>query len=379
MHRLTVFLCIFPYLFLYKYLRSKKKCDTILCRQISYEVFHMEEKENVTATEQETNHLPPKITKETLASHKNVKHQQTTLWIKAILYTMLSALLVAVPAYALIAPNDFTIGGVSGIAILLNVASNGKIPQSYVLFGLNLPLVVTSFFIVKKRFAILSALNITMQSIWLLIIEQLFKGHIEITFPGGEASKIFAAIAAGICIGVAIGLAFKVGGSTGGADIIAVMIQKKIAATSIAWMMFIINCIIIGASVLVFRQYDENGNLVLGATLLPIALSAFESYLESKTNESLTNGFQSAIEFRIITDKPDEMAHALMKELSRGVTSLPATGMYTKETHSMLVCVVSRRQVATLQRGMKTVDPDSFAVMSKVSQVLGLGFYTSEL
>ena len=108
-------------------------------------------------------------------------------------------------------------------------------------------------------------------------------------------------------------------------------------------------------------------------------LSAFESYIESKTNESLTNGFQSAREFRIITDKPDEMAQALMRELSRGVTAVPATGMYTKLTHTMLICVVNRRQVATLRRIMKKVDPDSFAVMSNVSQVLGLGFYTEEL
>ena len=119
------------------------------------------------------------------------------------------------------------------------------------------------------------------------------------------------------------------------------------------------------------------GNLTL--TLLPIMMSAFESYIESRTNESVTNGFQSAREFRIITDKPDEMAKALMKELSRGVTAIPATGMYTKITHTMLLCVVNRRQVVTLKRIMKQVDPDSFAVMSNVSQVLGLGFYIDEI
>ena len=73
------------------------------------------------------------------------------------------------------------------------------------------------------------------------------------------------------------------------------------------------------------------------------------------------------------------MANALMRSLSRGVTAIPATGMYTKITHSMLVCVVSKRQVVTLRRIMKAVDPDSFAVMSAVSQVLGLGFYVNEL
>ena len=188
----------------------------------------------------------------------------------------------------------------------------------------------------------------------------------------GNGEKIFAAIAAGLCIGFAIALAFKSGGSTGGADILAVIIQKKFAATSIAWMLFIINCTVISASIFVFKADT------LALRLLPIMMAAFESYIESKTNEAVTNGFHSAREFRIITEKPEEMAAVLMHELSRGVTAIPATGMYTKTTKTMLLCVVSRRQVVALRRIMKTVDPDSFAVMSNVSQVLGLGFFPTD-
>lgn len=336
-------------------------------------------KENHTEEELAPVVLPPKITKENINPYAGSTKAKVFVWVRAILYTIVSSLLVAFTAYALITPNNFTIGGISGIAILVSVATNGTVPQSLTLFLLNLPLLIVAFFFVKKRFAILSSMNIGLQTLWLFLIEQLFP-NFEITFPGGEAAKIFAALAAGICIGTAVALAFKVGGSTGGVDILAVMIQKKIAAGSIAWMIFIINCVIIGSSIFVFlKPYDENGVLQYGAMLLPIMMSAFESYIESRTNEAITNGFQSAIEFRIITDKPEEMSAVLMKELSRGVTAIPATGMYTKITHTMLVCVINRRQVGTLRRVMKSVDPDSFAVMSKVSQVLGLGFYSEEL
>ena len=247
-------------------------------------------------------------------------------------------------------------------------------PQSIGVLALNLPLIVLAVFFVKKKFAILSTANILLQSLWLFILENLLP-NLKIQFTGGESEKIFAALAAGVCIGAAIALAFKVGGSTGGTDILAVLIQKKITATSISSMIFMINCVIIGASLFVFYDSEK----MLAYNLLPIMLATFESYIESKTNESVTYGFQSAIEFRIITDKPEEMSNILMRELSRGVTSLPATGMYTNETHSMLLCVVSRRQAATVRRIMKTVDPDSFAVMSNVSQVLGLGFYREEV
>ncbi|MBQ7948702.1 MAG: YitT family protein [Clostridia bacterium] len=332
----------------------------------------MEEKEIVApeigAVEES---LPPKITKADLDAVKTTKKGKMTFWIRAVVYTLISSLLIAFAAHSLITPNNFTIGGVSGIAILVNVASKGKIPQSLVLFSINLPLVILAFFFVKKRFAVLSAMNIGLQSLWLLLLEQLLDDFKVEFGTGGE--KIFAAIGAGLCIGTAIALAFKVGGSTGGADIVAVIIQRKVGANSIAWMLFGINVTVISASIFVFKGDT------LAVTLLPIMMSAFEAYIESKTNESVTNGFQSAREFRIITDKPDEMAKALMKELSRGVTAIPATGMYTRITHTMLLCVVNRRQVVTLKRIMKQVDPDSFAVMSNVSQVLGLGFYIDEI
>ena len=326
--------------------------------------------ENNTPSEQQFT-LPPKITKENINSVDFTPKGKAMIWVRSIILTVLSSFLIAFAAYSLIEPNDFTICGASGIAILVNVATNGKVPQWIILLSINLPLVVLAFIFVKRRFAILSAINIGLQTTWLLVFEEVFHDSVWIEFAG-NGEKIFAAIAAGLCIGFAIALAFKSGGSTGGADILAVIIQKKFAATSIAWMLFIINCVVISASIFVF---DAD---TLALRLLPIMMSAFESYIESKTNEAVTNGFHSAREFRIITEKPEEMAAVLMHELSRGVTAIPATGMYTKMTKTMLLCVVSRRQVVALRRIMKTVDPDSFAVMSNVSQVLGLGFFPTD-
>ncbi len=319
--------------------------------------------------------LPKKITKEDFKKEALSRRGKVLYWTRVTLFLLLSSFLVSFAAYSLIMPNEFTVGGVSGIAILLDVAF--QVPQYIVVFSINLPLVAFAFFFVKKKFAVLSATHILLQTLWLALIELLFP-EFQIAFgEGGE--KIFGAIAGGLCIGVAVALAFKIGGSTGGADIIAVLIQRKFNAGSIARVIFMINCIIIGSSVFVFYELNPDGSIAYGATLLPIMMSVFESYIESRANESITNGFHSAIEFRIITDKPEEMSLALMKELNRGVTAMPATGMYTKETHTMLLCVVGRRQVSTLRRIVKQIDPDSFAITSNVSQIIGLGFHANEV
>ncbi len=303
----------------------------------------------------------------------SLQNSKTIYWIKTAFFLLVSSFLISFASYSLISANNFTIGGASGVAILVNKASQGIIPQSAVFICINAPLTIISFFFVKRKFACLTAAHILLQTLWLSVIESAFP-NFQVVFEA-PAEKIFAALTAGVCIGTAVALAFKIGGSTGGADIVAVIIQKKFSANSIATVIFAINAVIISSSLFVF--YDAT--LMIAYNLLPVILSIFESYIEARTQDSITNGFHSAIEFRIITDKPKEMAEALMRELSRGVTSLPATGMYTGAEHSMLLCVIARRQVNALRRVMKSVDPTSFAVMSSVSQVVGQGFYSPEI
>ncbi len=310
--------------------------------------------------------LPPKKTKESFLPTGSPKEK---VWyaVKTLLLLSFSSFLVALSSYCLIAPNNFAVGGITGVAIILEKATNGKIPQSVSIFSINFPLLFISFFVVKRKFALLSLANVTLQSVFLSLMENL--GMPRLIFE----EKIFAALAGGIGIGTAIALAFKIGGSTGGMDVIAVIVQKKFPAPSIAWMLFILNCIVIASSFFVYRVPGDATQ-----SILPLIMAACEQYVESKANDTITNGFHSAIEFRIITDKPEKMALEIISRLGRGVTSVPATGMYTHETHSMLICVIHRRQINTFRKLLKEVDPDSFAVMSGVSQVLGLGFFSGE-
>ncbi|MBQ4052755.1 MAG: YitT family protein, partial [Clostridia bacterium] len=293
----------------------------------------MQEELQNSSIEPKKQALPKKITREDLQAKDNSKRGKVTYVVKTVLFLLISSFLISFAAYSLISPNNFTIGGASGIAILVN-AKIKAIPQSVILFSINLPLIVCSFFFVKKKFALLSASNIALQTIWLIILENVSFSPQFVFNDGGE--KIFAAIAGGLCIGTATALALKIGGSTGGADIVAVMIQRKVSASSIARVILAINSVIILSSLLVF--FDAKKSPAYNA--LPIMMSIFEVYVESNINESITGGFHSAIEFRIITRKPEEISFALMHELSRGVTSIPATGMYTKEEYSMLLCVV---------------------------------------
>ena len=78
--------------------------------------------------------LPPKITKQDLQNVATTKKGKILYILKLVIYTLISSLLVAVSAFSLITPNNFTIGGAAGLAIIINVATDGKIPQSIASF-----------------------------------------------------------------------------------------------------------------------------------------------------------------------------------------------------------------------------------------------------
>ena len=51
-----------------------------------------------------------------------------------------------------------------------------------------------------------------------------------------------------------------------------------------------------------------------------------------------------------------------------------ATGGYTGEDKSVLICVCSRLDAARLKRRIKELDPDAFIIVTSSSEILGRGF-----
>ena len=296
------------------------------------------------------------------------KRYKTFEWLHSSLLILASSILIALSVHCLINPNGFTIGGIAGLSVTVSYITNGAIKPSLIVFCLNVPMLVVSYFFVKRKFAILSIANSLLQSFWLAIFEV---SKIPVVEFHDSGLRIFAAVATGVCLGAAVAFALKAGGSTGGLDVLAVMIQKKTSLSSITQVIAILSSSVIVLDFFVRLDVAQD----LSISLLPILLSLVEVYFERKTNDSITNGYRSAIEFRVITDKPEEIANALMTELSRGVTAIPAKGMFMKEEHTLLFCVVSRNQINAFKRIIKRIDPQSFAVLSNVSQVVGLGFY----
>lgn len=76
----------------------------------------------------------------------------------------------------------------------------------------------------------------------------------------------------------------------------------------------------------------------------------------------------------IVSDLPEQISERLLHEMSRGVTSLAAVGMYTNQPHSVLLCALTVTEVPQLKALVYEVDPTAFVVVSPAHEVLGGGF-----
>lgn len=258
--------------------------------------------------------------------------------------------LIAIALNKFIIPNKITLGGVSGIATVLEFTLTIK--PSYVILIVNLPLIAAAWFILGKRFVRKTLFGVLALSLFL-----------EITRLEAVTSDLFlASVAGGVIMGAGTGLVILKGSSTGGTEILVRIINHYRSDFSVGRLMLIIDSVIVLGSWIVFKDI----NLIIYAV---IAL-----FVSTNVIDKALAGVDYAKGIYIITTKPKEISRKVMQSLNRGVTGININGMYTGKSTLMLLCVIRNNQISKLKNIVKAEDENAFVIITDVREVLGLGF-----
>lgn len=277
---------------------------------------------------------------------------------------LIGAFLLALAMYMFMLPSKFIPGGVSGLTIIIQTLTD--FPASYTMLIFNAPLVVLAFIFLHKDFAIKTTLGICMTSAFLSLFRAVNM------FEYFNANEIWlSALAGGVLGGIGIGMMVKGGGCSGGTEIISLLVQKKYLATS---MSFIVLCINIFIVLLGSVLYMTVGGMDVTTGITTIICSIIQVFLGAKCIEYVLNGLKSAVKFEIITDKGDEIKQQIQTRMHRGVTILSCEGGYTGDKRDMLICVVTRTEINTFKRILKSVDKNAFVYAINTREVIGKGF-----
>lgn len=274
---------------------------------------------------------------------------------KDYLNITIGLLIYAIGLIGFIKPVGVVTGGLTGISLLIEYGTNGKIPLQYTYFIINVIFLLIALKILGFKFLIKTIYGVIVLTLLLSVFQKI------ITKPIVENEPLMSALIGGMMCGAGIGFVFNANGSTGGTDIIVAIINKY---KNIAFGrgMMLCDFIIICCSFFVFQDFIKivHGLIVMGVMTYTIDL--------------VINGFRQSVQFLIFSDKYEIIADAINKELNRGCTVLDGMGWYSKEPKKVIVLLARRSEAAGIFRMIKSIDENAFISQSVVRGVWGQGF-----
>ncbi len=279
------------------------------------------------------------------------------LRIKNILFILFGAAIFSFGLVHFNMQNNLAEGGFTGLTLIIYQLTGFN--PSYSNLILNIPLFIIGWKYLGRISFYYTIIGTVGLSFWLWIF-----GKYQLTIELGN-DLILVALFAGAFIGVGLGIIFRYGGTTGGVDIIA-QFANKLFGMGMGRVMFIFDACVIALSILTYLDYRE-------AMYTLVAV-----FIASRIIDFIQEGTYSARGAMIISEKNNEIAEKIMKELERGVTVLNGYGSFTKEKREILYCVVSKNELFKLKNAITSIDPHAFVSVSEVNDVLGEGFTLDE-
>lgn len=266
-------------------------------------------------------------------------------------YAMLAlgALLTAFSFANFFLPHDIAPGGVTGVATVL--ASVTPLSVGLLSFLINLPLFALGFRQVGWRFAVRSFVAMMLLSAMIDLLPQ----------RDLAGDMMLASVFGGVTMGVGLGLVVRAGATTGGTDMAALLVHSKAGFLSVPAVLFAIDAAVVALAAVMF-------GLQAGLFAL-VAL-----YTSAKAMDEVITGFNTAMQFLIVSGQEEAIVRRIHAELSRGCTRLEARGTYECRQTGALLCVVSRMEAARLKKIVAEADPRAFVTVCDVHEALGEGF-----
>ena len=247
-------------------------------------------------------------------------------------------------------PNGIAAGGLTGACTVLQFATHGLIPVAYSTFIANALLLIVGVIVLGNAFGIKTVYVVVLSSIFFKILPNF---DFMLATPGN-----FFFIDNKALIPIVGGLIEAVGGT----DIIALVLNKFWPLSP--GKVYLYSDVFIIASVLLIpgKTFED---MIYGY----IAMITFSFMLDF-----VLLGSKSTVQVLVFTQKYEQMADYIMKNMRRGVTVLKAVGWYTRTEKNVLLILVRKSQMPELSKVIKAIDDKAFVSVSPASSVYGEGF-----
>jgi putative membrane protein len=272
--------------------------------------------------------------------------------IAKVLGIVLGNVIFAFGLAAFLVPNNFLVGGATGIA--RSVEYFFHVDVSVTVACINVIMFFLGLWLLGKRFAMTTIIST-------LLFPVLLDGMLGIEALGHITSdRLLAAIFGGALVGMGLGIVMRLGGSTGGMDIPPLILNKKFRIP-VAVTMYCFDVLILMSQVL-FTGGEE---ILYG--ILSVLLTSF------MVNQVLVFG-AGDVQVLIISKEYEKINEIIQKDLDRGSTYVPIQTGFQHLDQKAVLCVLHNREMSHLNQYVQQIDPKAFIIINGVREVRGRGF-----
>ncbi|MDO4268480.1 MAG: YitT family protein [Eubacteriales bacterium] len=276
------------------------------------------------------------------------------LW--PLLLVVAGNMIYALAVKLFLIPAGLVTGGTTGIALAVNHAVG--LPVSGFVLIFNVIMLTAGFFMLGKHFAATTVVSTFTYPLALELFDRLL-GDAALT-----QDILLCTLFSGLGIGAALGVVIRAGASTGGMDIPPLALNHYFKIPVSVSMYVFDFCILLAQAI-----YNPPEKVLYGILLVLTYTVVLDKLMLMGTTRT---------EVKVISSKAQELREAILTRLDRGVTMLSGESGYLKQETQILLSVISNRELPRVEKLIHEIDPESFMVVSRVSEVRGRGFSMSK-
>lgn len=249
-------------------------------------------------------------------------------------------------------PNSIIVGGVSGIAMIINYLVGP--PVGIMTIVLNIPLFIIAWKHFGGKFIISSLVGMLLSSVLVDVLAVIDYSPTD--------DMLLACLIGGAIKGLGLGLIYYAGATTGGTDIIAKFVRLRFPYINFGTIVLLTDAVIIIAFAAIFDRVEA-------AMYAVIAM-----FVVSKVIDLVLYGIDNSSVCYIISENSEQLVKDITDKLHRGVTILSGEGAYSHKDKQVLLCVIKRTQIADIRKIIRNIDENAFFIVSDAKNVFGKGF-----
>lgn len=265
-------------------------------------------------------------------------------------------LLYAMTVKLFLIPAGLVTGGTTGIALAMYQGLG--IPISLFVLIFNVLMLVIGYFLLGRTFAITTIISTFTYPAALELWDRLL-GEWVVT-----QDILLCTLFSGLGIGLSLGIVIRVGASTGGMDIPPLVLNRYFRIP-VSLSLYVFDfCILLAQAF-----WSTPDKLLYGILLVLTYTIVLDKLMLIGTART---------EVKVVTRYPQQVRDAILQKLDRGVTMFYGEGGYLHQETQVVFSIISNRELPQAEKLIRSIDPESFLVVSRVSEVRGRGFSMSK-